>query len=68
MINDQTACHLVETAADAVLADRDGFHAILDELPAAIYVTDSEGTITYFNQGCGSSRVARRRSVPTNGA
>ena len=52
MINDQTACHLVETAADAVLADRDGFHAILDELPAAIYVTDSEGTITYFNQGC----------------
>lgn len=52
MINDQTACHLVETAADAILADREGFHAVLDELPAAIYVTDTEGTITYFNRGC----------------
>jgi PAS domain S-box-containing protein len=52
MINDQTACHLVETAADAILADSDGFHAVLDAIPAAIYVTDTEGTITYFNRNC----------------
>src|SRR5687768_4943484 len=52
MINDQTACHLVETAAEAILADRDSFHELLDDLPAAVYVTDAAGTITYFNAAC----------------
>ena len=52
MMNDQTACHLVETAADAILADPGGFGAALDELPAAIYVTDTQGTIVYFNPKC----------------
>lgn len=52
MFNDRTAAQIVATAAEAILASEDSFHAILDELPAPIYVTDAEGTITYFNQAC----------------
>jgi PAS domain S-box-containing protein len=52
MINQQTARHLVETAVDAILADSESFGEVLDELPAAIYVTDTGGTITYFNKSC----------------
>lgn len=52
MINHQTACHLVDTAVDAILADSESFGEVLDELPAAIYVTDTGGTITYFNKRC----------------
>jgi PAS domain S-box-containing protein len=52
MLNDQTACHLIETAAEAILTDSEGFRAALDELPAAVYVTDRDGTITYFNRVC----------------
>lgn len=25
---------------------------MLDELPVAIYITDLEGTVSYFNQAC----------------
>ena len=52
MINHQTACYLVETAADAVQADADHFREVLDRIPAPIYVTDRDGTITYFNAPC----------------
>jgi PAS domain S-box-containing protein len=52
VINDQTACHLVQTAVDAVQADRDGFGEALDDIPAAIYVTASDGTLIYFNKAC----------------
>jgi PAS domain S-box-containing protein len=52
MINEQTAAHLVETAADAIRARESSFHQKLDELPAAIYVTDPNGTITYFSDAC----------------
>ena len=52
MINDQTACHLVETAADAVQANWSGFGDALDAIPAAIYVTANDGTLIYFNQAC----------------
>ncbi len=31
---------------------RPSLRAALDELPAAIYVTDAEGVITYFNPAC----------------
>ena len=52
MINEHTAAHLVETAADAIRARADSFQQVLNELPAAIYVTDRDGTITYFNEAC----------------
>jgi PAS domain S-box-containing protein len=52
MFNDHTAAQLVATAADAIVASADSFHELLDGLPAPIYVTDAEGTITYFNQAC----------------
>ncbi len=41
---------MLETAIAA--AKSDGLPAALDELPTAIYVTDVDGTITYFNQEC----------------
>lgn len=52
MINEHAAAHLVETAADAIRARADDFHQVLDELPAAIYIADRDGTITYFNEAC----------------
>src|SRR5438270_4547158 len=37
--------------AGAALASGDGyFHEILDALPAAVYVTDTAGRITYYNE------------------
>lgn len=52
VIDAPTASRLVDQAAAAVGAAPDGFHAMLDQLPAPIYVTDTDGTITYFNQAC----------------
>ncbi len=52
MINHQTASHLAETAADAVQADGEGFGAVLDEIPAPIYVVGRDGTLKYFNPAC----------------
>jgi len=48
----ETANHIIDTALLAVTEHPDGFAEILDRLPAAIYVTDIEGTITYFNREC----------------
>ena len=33
---------------DSVLSDQ-GFRAVLDALPAAVYTTDAEGRVQYFN-------------------
>ena len=52
MINKRTADQLVATAADAIRARPDAFHEVLEAIPAAIYVTDAEGTLTYYNQAC----------------
>jgi PAS domain-containing protein len=52
MLTNQTACQLVETAADAVQSDADRFREFLDGIPAPIYVTDAAGTISYFNPPC----------------
>jgi PAS domain S-box-containing protein len=41
----------LETALDA-LATRSDWRAVLDALPAAIYVTDAEGAVTYWNRAC----------------
>lgn len=50
--NDQTASHLADAAARAVEGDPGGFHAVLNDIPAAIYVADIDGTVTYFNDAC----------------
>jgi PAS domain-containing protein len=47
-----TASQVIDAAALAVEADPSDFHAALDGIPAAIYVTDSEGTVTYYNEAC----------------
>ncbi len=62
MINHQTACHLVETAAEAIQSSSGDFRTVLDAIPAAIYVTDPGGTITYFNPVC--AKLAERTPRP----
>lgn len=52
MISPETAEHLVGAAASAVTETPESFFEILDRMPAAIYVTDRDGTITYFNRAC----------------
>ena len=42
---------ILATALDALSADAD-WRKVLDELPAPIYVTDTEGSVTYWNQAC----------------
>ncbi len=43
---------MLERALAAAVAGDLALHAALDELPAAIYVTDPDGVITYFNPAC----------------
>jgi PAS domain S-box-containing protein len=54
---------ILETALDAVRAERDDLAEALDRLPAAIYITDQDGTITHYNEACialaGRTPVAR---------
>ena len=42
---------LLDTALNALSAGPDG-HLILDELPAPVYTTDSDGRVTYWNRAC----------------
>jgi PAS domain S-box-containing protein len=51
-MNSEAANLVVETAVDAIHRDPGGFRETLDEIPAALYVTDVEGTLTYFNKAC----------------
>jgi len=46
------ADEVIASALDAVLAGEQALRDALDELPDAIYVTDVEGIITYFNPAC----------------
>jgi PAS domain S-box-containing protein len=64
MINSETANLVVQTAVDAIHGRCESFHEVLDDIPAAIYVTDVEGTITYFNKAC----VELAGRTPTLGA
>lgn len=41
----------LETAL-AALAENHDWRSILDELPVPIYVTDTEGAVTYWNRAC----------------
>jgi PAS domain S-box-containing protein len=47
-----SADEILERALSAVLAGQEALRAALDELPAAIYVTDADGVVTYFNPAC----------------
>jgi PAS domain S-box-containing protein len=42
---------ILATALTALSADAD-WRKVLDALPAPIYVTDTEGSVTYWNQAC----------------
>lgn len=42
---------LLDTALNALAAGPDG-HRILDELPAPVYTTDTQGRVTYWNRAC----------------
>lgn len=56
---------MLERALGAVLAGDEALREALDELPAAIYVTDAEGVITYFNPAC-LDFTGRRPEVGTD--
>jgi PAS domain S-box-containing protein len=49
--NFRTPEDILETALGAVKRDGD-FHAVLDRLPAAIYITDCDGVIVHYNHAC----------------
>ena len=51
-ISPEAADQIVGAAVAAVTDTPNSFEDLLDRLPAAIYVTDNEGTITYFNDEC----------------
>lgn len=51
-LNRDAASLIVDSAVEAIQRDPLTFQAALDEVPAAMYVTDIEGTITYFNAAC----------------
>jgi PAS domain S-box-containing protein len=42
---------ILDTAL-AALADESDWRSVLDELPVPIYVTDTEGAVTYWNRAC----------------
>lgn len=52
MYSHRTASHLVETAVEALEAEGGDFASVLEDVPAAIYVTDPAGTVTYYNPAC----------------
>lgn len=43
---------ILHTAVEAFREREIGYREILEDLPAAIYTTDAEGRITYFNRAC----------------
>ena len=43
---------MLATAVDALRSKDSAAHEALDALPAAIYVTDADGRVTYFNRAC----------------
>jgi PAS domain S-box-containing protein len=43
---------MLHTAITAVQQGEEGFRRVLDAFPAAIYVTNAVGVITYYNRAC----------------
>jgi PAS domain S-box-containing protein len=54
---------ILHSAVDAFRRREVNYRDILEDLPAAIYTTDTEGRITYFNRAC----IAFSGRVPTLG-
>jgi hypothetical protein len=52
MTSEQVAHCLTELAASAIRSFPLAFPEVLNEFAAPIYLTDSEGTVTYFNNAC----------------
>ena len=50
--NREAASLIVDSAVDAIRSSPATFRNALDDIPAALYVTDIEGTVTYFNKAC----------------
>jgi PAS domain-containing protein len=47
-----TADRILHIATEAVQKGEDSLLSALDQLPAAIYVTDPDGIVTYYNPAC----------------
>src|ERR1700682_6346520 len=47
-----TADRILHVATEAVQTGEESLLSALDQLPAAIYVTDPDGLITYYNPAC----------------
>src|SRR5688572_8037408 len=52
LLDSQAALDVVATAVDALSSSPDSYSERLEDLAAPIYVTDTEGTITYYNKAC----------------
>lgn len=51
MLTPNSTDKIVETALQAVRSASD-WKAVLDELPVPTYITDADGTVTYWNRAC----------------
>lgn len=51
MLDSSRPEELLDTALSAV-ANSDDYRSVLDELPAPVYITDAEGSVTYWNRAC----------------
>ncbi len=52
MTTSQSIEAVLEQALGAVMAGERALREALDDMPAAIYVTDADGLVTYFNRAC----------------
>jgi PAS domain S-box-containing protein len=52
LANGTSKVRVLEAALVAFRGREAGFREVLQHLPAAIYTTDAEGRITYFNEAC----------------
>lgn len=52
LLNSETIDHILESAVTAASNDPESLVDYLDRIPAALYVTDKDGTITHFNRAC----------------
>ena len=52
LFNPETIDHILESAVTAASKGPENLVDYLDQIPAAIYVTDKDGTISHFNRAC----------------
>jgi hypothetical protein len=52
MMSEQAAHCLIEVAASAIRSSPQAFPEVLNKFAAPIYLTDDQGTLTYFNNAC----------------